>query len=181
MMAAAEHLQGQINAPETADKAGLEASLAKLVTQLEEVSPQVDLERKDVAEVQALLDDAQAAYKAKAAALAGAKQDLERAKHDMQHAAIQQERAEDKAKRAAEIAGLHGDSGNKLTVAVDAMHRRAEEARAKAASATMKAETLTAINAKPEDDPNIAAAMKAAAGGSTVTSLADRLAALKKQ
>ncbi|MBF0130256.1 MAG: hypothetical protein HQL33_09700 [Alphaproteobacteria bacterium] len=181
MMSAAEHLQARIDDPATTDKASIEASLAKLVTQLEEFAPQVEQERRDVVEVQALLDEAQAAYKAKAAALSGAKQHLDRAKHDMQRATIQQERAEEKARRAAEIAGLRGDSGNKLTIAVDAMSRRAEEARAKAAAASMKAETLSLTSAKTDDDPNIVAAMKLASGGAVSGSLTDRLAALKKK
>lgn len=180
MMGAAELLQTKIADPSTNDKSGLEASLAKLLGQLEEFAPQVDQERQDVVDVQALLDDAQAAYKAKATALTGAKQHLDRAKHDMQRAAIQQERAEEKARTAAELAGLRSDSGNKLTVAVDAMRRRADASRAKAASATMKAETLSIASAKTEDDPNIAEAMKLAAGTPTTGNLTDRLAALKR-
>lgn len=181
MMAAAEHLQARLEQAGAADRAPIEASLATLVGQLEAFAPEVDQEKRDVVEVQALLDEAQAAYKAKAESLSKAKQNLDRAKRDMQRAVIQKDRAEDKARRAAEVAGLHGGGTNRLTVAVDSMHRKAEEARASAEAAAMKAQTMTAIHTDTTgDDPLIAEAMRAAqtgtAGGANP---ADRLAALK--
>ncbi|MEO5375702.1 MAG: hypothetical protein H7840_15775 [Alphaproteobacteria bacterium] len=182
MMGAAEHLQAQLNGTSVSDRASVEASLAKLVVQLEGLVPEVEQEKQDVVEVQALLDETQAAYKAKAEALASAKQGLDRAKRDMQRAVLQEERAGEKAKRAAEVAGLRGSGPtNKLSIAVDAMHRRAEEARAKAANSTMKAETLSIVHRRDDDDPNIAAALKAVEGGPAAGNLTDRLAALKKK
>lgn len=183
MMAAAEHLQKQLDDPATpADrKPGLETSLAKLVAQLEEFAPEVDRERADVVEVQALLDEAHEAYKIKAQALAQAKQKLDRAKRDMQRASMEQERSEEKARRAAEVAGLRQGTGNKLNVALDAMQRRAEEARAKAAASKMKSEALSQVASAPEGDPNIAAALKAVEGTARPGNLSDRLSALKKR
>lgn len=183
MLAAAEHLQAKIAATPAGEQAPLEASLVKLLGQLEEFAPEVDQERRDVTDMQGLLDEAQAAYKTKAEALTKAKQNLDRAKRDMQRASIEQERAEDKARRAAEVAGLRGGgSGNKLNIAVDAMKRRAEDARAKAATARMKSDALTAAVSPVDGDANIAAALKAVEGaGAGATSLADRLQALKRK
>lgn len=181
MMAAAELLQGKIASATESERPSIEASLAKLVAQLEQLAPEVDQEKADVVEVEALLDETQGAYKAKAEALASAKQNLDRATRDMQRAVLQEERADEKARRAAEVAGLRGQSTNKLGIAVDAMHRRADEARAKAAASSMKADTLAIVHRKQEEDPNIAAALRAVEGGAASGDLVGRLAALKKK
>lgn len=184
MLAAAEHLQDKAASPSTpeGDKAGLEASLGKLLEQLEQFAPEVAQERQDVVDVKALLDETQAAYKAKAEMLATAKQKLDRARHDMQRAVMQQDRAEEQARRQAEVSGLRATGTNKLNVAVDAMQRRADEARAKAESARMKTQVLSNVaSGVPDGDANIAEALKAVQGGASKGSAADRLAALKKK
>ncbi len=182
LLAAAELLQRKLDNPATADKAGIEASLSKLLGQLEQLQPEVEAEQKDVDEVQAMLDQAQAAYREKAEALTQAKQNLERAKRDMQRAVQDQERAAEKAQRAAEVAGLRDTKVSGLTVATDAMQRRADEARAKAEAAKLKADTLTTLTKPNSDDANIAAALKEVQGGGAPggSSLAERLAKLKK-
>ena len=182
LLAAAELLQRKLENPAVADKAGIEASLAKLVAQLEQRQPEVEAEQKDVDEVQALLDQAQAAYREKAETLTNAKQNLERSKRDMQRAIQEQERASEKAQRAAEVAGLRDGKISGLTVATDAMQRRADEARAKAEAAKLKADTLTTLSKPAADDAHIAAALKEVQGESAGggASLADRLAKLKK-
>jgi len=180
LLAAAELLQRKLDAAMEGEKPGIEASLAKLVTQLEEYAPEVEHEKQDVVEVKALLDEATGAYKAKAQALTQAKQKLDRAKHDMQRAAIEEERAQEKAQRAAEVAGLRQGSATKLNVAVDAMQRQADEARAKAEAARLKASTLTQLSQGPvAGDPNITEALRAVENGGRSGSLTDRLAALR--
>jgi len=180
LLAAAEVLQAKLADPAVADHAGIEASLNRLVSQLEQLQPEVESEQKDVDEVKALLDQAQAAYQEKAAALTTARQNLERAKREMQRAIQEQERADEKARRAAEVAGLRQTSSSSLTIATDAMQRRSDEARAKTEAAKLKAETLTTLTRPTADDPNIAAALKAVQGGTPSGNLADRLARLKK-
>jgi len=180
LLAAAEILQAKLDNPAVADKAGIEASLAKLLGQLETLQPEVDSEHQDVVEVKSLLDQTQEAYREKAEALTKARQSLERAKRDMQRAIQEQERADEKAKRAAEVAGLRQNSTNNLTIATDAMQRRADEARAKGEAAKLKAETLTTLTKPTSDDANIAAALKEVQGGAPVGNLAERLAKLKK-
>lgn len=180
LMAAAEILQGKLDNPAVTDKAGIEASLTKLIGQLETLQPEVENEQRDVTEVKALLDQAETAYREKAEALTKAKQNMERAKRDMQRAILEQERAAEKAKRAAEVAGLRQTSTSSLSIATDAMQRRADEARAKAGASTLKAQTLTTLTKPPTDDPNIAEALKEVQGTPPAGNLADRLAKLKK-
>ena len=180
MLAAAEVLQRKLDAPDVADRAGIEASLAKLVGQLEALEPDVAAEKRDVDQVKALMSEAEAAYRAKAEALVGARQSLERAKRDMQRAVQEQERAVEKAQRAAEVAGLREGGVSGLTVATDAMNRRADEARARAGAAKLKAETLASLSRPDAGDPHIEAALKEAQGGGAGGSIADRLARLKR-
>ena len=180
LMGAAEVLQRKLDNPECSDRAGLEASLTKLVGQLEALAPEVTQEEKDVNDVRALLDTAKDAYKEKAEALTTAKANLERTKREMQRAIMQEEREGEKAARAAEVAGLRNNKSNNLNAATQAFQRRADEAKAKAAAAAMKTEALT--KASPaSSDANIQAALKEAAGAPAPTeSLQERLARLKK-
>ncbi len=181
LLAAAEVMQRKLDNPATPDKGGIEASMAKLVTQLEQLQPEVAAEQKDVDEVRALIDQAQTAYREKAEALTKAKQELERAKRDMVRATQEQERAAEKAQRAAEVSGLRSNKASGLTVATDAMRRRTDEARAVAEAAKLKAETLGALANPNTTDPHIADALKEVQGGASVSglSVAERLAKLK--
>ena len=163
MMGAAENLQHQID---TAGflKEPLQASLATLVAQIEEIVPELDQDKKDIDATQALLRDAEAAYQAKATALTGAKAKLNRARNDMVHATLEEQRAASRAETARAVAGLSSSSGaSGINVALDAMTRTAQTTRDRAAALDMKAKALSGAKTA-EEDPNIAAAMAAAAG-----------------
>jgi len=180
MMGAAENLQHQID---TAGflKEPLQASLATLVAQIEEIVPELDQDKKDIDATQALLRDAEAAYQAKATALTGAKAKLNRAKNDMIHATLEEQRAASRAETARAVAGLSSGSGaSGITVALDAMTRTAQATRDRAAVFDMKAKALSGAETA-EEDPNIAAAMAAAAGTAANATVADRLAALRQR
>jgi chromosome segregation ATPase len=179
MMGAAENLQHQIDTASFL-KDPLQASLATLVAQIEEMVPELDQDKKDIDSTQALLTDAQAAYQAKATALTGAKSKLVRARQDMEHASIEEQRAASRAEAARAVAGLSGGNGSGINVALDAMTRTAQQTRDRAAALDMKAKALSGAKAA-EEDPNIAAAMAAAAGTSTTSTVADRLAALQQR
>jgi chromosome segregation ATPase len=69
----------------------LQASLATLVAQIEEMVPELDQDKKDIDSTQALLTEAEAAYQAKATALTGVKAKLTRAKNDMAHATLEEQ------------------------------------------------------------------------------------------
>ena len=79
-----------------------------------------------------------------------------------------------------QAAGLT-NSGSSVNVALDAMHKAAERDRLKAEANDAKS-ALLKPTLPEQDDPNIAAALAAAKGtGAPVTSLADRLAALRSK
>ena len=180
MMGAAENLQRQIDTASFL-KDPLQASLATLVAQIEEMVPQLDQDKDDINSTQALLTEAEAAYRAKASALAGAKAKLTRAKNDMAHATLEEQRAASRAETARAVAGLSSGSGTSgINVALDAMTRTAQTTRDRAAALDMKAKALNGAKSA-EEDPNIAAAMAAATGTAANATVADRLAALQQR
>jgi hypothetical protein len=174
MMGAAENLQHQIDAASFL-KDPLQASLATLVAQIEEMVPELDQDKKDIDSNQALLTEAEAAYQAKAAALTDAKAKLTRAMNDMAHATLKEQRAASRAETARAVAGLSSgsDSGSGINVALDEMTRTAQATRDRAAALDMKAKALSGAKTA-EEDPNIAAAMAAAAGTVANATVADR-------
>lgn len=182
-LAAAEHLNNQLAVADGERRAALEASLAKLLAQLEELEGEVAVEEREADEAEALVAEAENAYREKAKALAEAKSALTKAERDMQRASIQEERERERADRAAAVAGLRDDGGSKLNVAIDAMNRRAQEARSNAESARLKAKVLTDLSQKSNEsmgDANIAAALAAVGtGGTPALSVQERLARLK--
>jgi chromosome segregation ATPase len=181
MMGAAENLQHQIDAASFL-KDPLQASLATLVAQIEEMVPEPDQDKKDIDSTQAVLTEAEVAYQAKATALREAKTKLTRAKNDMAHAAVEEQRAAWRAETARVVAGLSSasGSGSGINIAVDAMAQTAQATRDRAAALDMKAKALSGAKAA-EEDPNIAAAMAAAAGTVANATVADRLAALQQR
>ena len=179
-MGAAENLQHQIDTASFL-KDPLQASLATLVARIEEMVPELDQDKKDIDATQALLTEAEAAYRAKASALTGAKAKLTRAKNDMAHATLEEQRAASRAETARAVAGLSSGSGSGINVALDAMTRTAQATRDRAAVLDMKAKALSGANKSVEGDPNIAAAMAAAAGTAANATIADRLAALQQR
>src|SRR6516225_4568827 len=183
MMGAAENLQHQIDAASFL-KDPLQASLATLVAQIEEMVPELDQDKKDIDSTQALLTEAEVAYQAKATALREAKAKLTRAKNDLAHAAVEEQRAAWRAETARVVAGLSSGSGSGsgsgINIAVDAMTQTAQATRDRAATLDMKAKALSGAKVA-EEDPNIAAAMAAAAGTVANATVADRLAALQQR
>jgi chromosome segregation ATPase len=180
LMSAAEILQKKIDDPAVseAQKAGLKTSLAGLVGKLEHMAPEIDQDKKDVADTQSLVTDAENAYQEKAESLAGAKQTLERAKHDLQRASLEEQRAQEKAAQAEVIAGIRRSPTSGLTVALDAMQQSADQARQRAEANTMKATALNHVAAAGSDQ-NVADALAQVRGTSSEKSLGERLAALK--
>jgi chromosome segregation ATPase len=179
-MAAAEQLQSQLAAEAGAErKAALEKSLETLVTMLEQMAPDVDREAKEAQEAQEFLAMLEKSYADAGGKLKAARAQLAGAQRDMGRAEIQREMAERQAEAARVAAGLSSATSG-LTVALKAMQDTAAKDLAAAEAAKAKAQLLRPT--KPEvDDPNIAAAMAAASGKFPApTSLADRLAALRK-
>ena len=178
-MAAAEHLQNQLNAEtDPAKKAELERSLTTLVTMLEQMAPEVDREKKDVVEAKEFLDMLEKTYAESGGKLREARAQLERAQRDMGRASQQRQRAEQQAEAARRAAGLSTTTSS-LNVALKAMQDAATRDLANAEAANMKSKLLTPTQPEQED-PNIAKAMQLASGKPEASvSLSDRLAALR--
>lgn len=180
-MAAAEQLHRQVAAETDASrKASLEQSLTTLVSMLEQMAPEIQREKQDAVDAKDFLDMLQSTYAEAGGKLKSAKSELERAQRDMGRAAQQRDQAERQSEAARRAAGLASTTSG-LTVALKAMQDSAAKDLASADAAMSKAKLLRPT--KPEqDDPNIAAAMAAAAGKPAAPqNLDDRLAALRAQ
>jgi chromosome segregation ATPase len=178
-MVAAEQLEKQIAAEtDPTRKAGLERSMATLVTMLEQMTPEIEQERKDAAEAKDFLEMLEKTYAEAGGKLRQGRSELERARRDMARAGQQRQVAEQQAEAARRAAGLTGATSS-MTVALKAMHEAAAKDLASADAATAKAKLLRPTQPEQED-PNIAAALAVAAGRSPAPqSLSDRLAALR--
>ena len=178
-MAAAEQLQQQINNEgDPTRKAAVEKSLTTLVGMLEQMTPEIEREKQDEADAKEYLQMLEQTYAEAGGKLKTARSELERAQRDKARAAHQREQADRQAEAARRAAGLATQTSS-LTVALKAMQEAAAKDLASADAQMSKARLLRPT--RPEqDDPNIAAALAAAAGKpSAPQSLSERLAALK--
>jgi hypothetical protein len=141
-MAAAEHLQSQLaSEANPGEKAELERSLTTLVTMLEEMAPEVDRERKDVAEAKDFLEMLEKTYAEAGGKLREGRAQLERAQRDMARAGQQRQMAERQADAARRAAGLSTTTSS-LNVALKAMQDTIARDLANAEAANMKAKLL---------------------------------------
>ncbi|MFC3125421.1 hypothetical protein ACFOD4_10140 [Pseudoroseomonas globiformis] len=180
-LAAAEQLQGRAETEtDPAKKAELERSLGTLLTMLEEMATEVEREKQDAADAQDFLNTLQQTYEQAGTKLKTARAELSRAQRDMGRADMQREAAERRAEAARQAAGLSSATTG-LSVALKAMQDAAARDLAQAEAANAKAKLLTPTQPEQED-PNIAAALHAAAGRAPVpTALKDRLAAIRQK
>ncbi len=178
-MVAAEQLEKQIAAEiDPTRKAGLERSLATLVAMLEQMTPEIEREKKDAADAKDFLEMLEKTYAEAGGKLRQGRSELERARRDMARAGQQRQVAEQQAEAARRAAGLTSATSS-MTVALKAMQEAANRDLASADAATAKARLLRPTQPE-QDDPNIAAALAAASGKSPAPqSLSDRLAALR--
>ena len=178
-MAAAEQLQQQMNnESDPTRKAAVEKSLTTLVGMLEQMTPEVEREKQDETDAKDYLQMLEQTYAEAGGKLKTARSELERAQRDMARAAQQREQADRQAEAARRAAGLASQTSS-LTVALKAMQDTAQKDLASADAQMSKARLLRPTRPE-EDDPNIAAALAAAAGKPPAPqSLTDRLAALK--
>ena len=178
-MVAAEQLEKQIAAEtDPTRKAGLERSMGTLVTMLEQMTPEIEREKKDAVEAKDFLEMLEKTYAEAGGKLRQGRSELERARRDMARAGQQRQVAEQQAEVARRAAGLTSTTSS-MTVALKAMQEAAARDLASADAATAKAKLLRPTQPEQED-PNIAAALAVAAGRSPAPqSLSDRLAALK--
>ncbi len=178
---AASILEQQVGeATDPAQKASLSTSLEKLVSMLEQMKPDVDREKHEADDAKLMMEELTKFVEEAADALKQARSRLEHARTEMRRAELEQERAEKRARTAEVLAGIKKDSGT-FNVALDAMQKKAEDAKIKADAANTRSGLLTPTHAEKED-ANISAALAKASGTPEPQSgsISDRLAALKK-
>ena len=176
-VAAAERLAAQVEAGGKGSKAA-EEGLELLLTELEDMQEDVAIEAEEAEDAKLLMDDLQETVQMYADKLKTARRDLKKAANQMERAEAQAQRAEARADRAAVEAGLK-DASNGLGTALEAMNRKAADAKADADAANHKAKLLGKSDATENDA--VAAALAAVSGeDAPATSAVDRLAALRK-
>ena len=180
-MAAAEQLQQRLaSEPDAGAQAGLERSLATLLTMLETMAPDIEREKQDAVDAADFLHSLESTFQQAGQKLRSARDALLRAQRDMSRAEQQRDMAQNRAEAARQAAGLTGATSG-LSVALKAMQDNAQRNLVAAEAANAKAKLLT--QTKPEqDDANIAAAMAQVQGGApAASSVGDRLAALRQK
>jgi chromosome segregation ATPase len=151
---------------------GLEASLTKLLDQIEGQEQELATLQEQAAETAADAAEWTKIHEDAANKLLTARNRLEQARREMERAHQQAERAKEHEAQAERDAGLkHGlDTSN---IALDAMSQKADEMRQQARASELNAH---ALNKGKEVDDNIAAAMAEATGASAAKpSALDRL------
>ncbi|MCX5874215.1 MAG: hypothetical protein NTY51_13425 [Deltaproteobacteria bacterium] len=183
-LAAAELLNKRLeesqSAGDQAKSQELSNSLNKLLEDLEGMKPEVEREVQEADEANAYYEELKELAEVTADKVKKAKDMLEKGRRDMQRAELERQRALARADKAQKVAGLKSETSS-LGVALAAMNRQAEVAKAAAAGSDMKAQLLT-TERKGQDD-NIKAALAEVAGEpeTETLSLSDRLASLKKK
>ena len=124
-MVAAEQLEKQIAAEtDPARKASLERSMETLVAMLEQMTPEIEQEKKDAADGKDFLEMLEKTYAEAGGKLRQGRSELERARRDMARAGQQRQVAEQQAEAARRAAGLTSATSS-MTVALKAMHEAA--------------------------------------------------------
>ncbi len=179
-VSAAERLQAKAEAAGPEEKAQIEATLAKLLEDLEKMVPEVEREGTEAAEAKVYFDELASAVKSAAERLKTARDRLSEAKRRMDVAKVRMERAEEQEERAKVVAGIKKQVSN-MGTAFDSMTKKAESMEAQAEVHKTKTTLLTP--SKGSEDPILAQALKEAAGETDKPSqsLSERLAALKKK
>lgn len=183
-LAAAELLNKQIEAAQAGGDQSkaqeITASMEKLLQDLEKMQPEVEREQRESEEARTYYEEVKELAEVTAQKVKAAKSTLEQARRDMQRAELEKQRAQTRAEKAENLAGLKKQSSS-LGVALAAMNKQAEEARASASASDMKAKLLSPDQQKQDEHVN--AALKEVSGQPSVqdASIADRLAALRKK
>ena len=177
-MKAAEILQAKLEEdPENAD---LISGLNDTLDLLEKMQPEIQREKDEAIEAKSFLDEIEGLLQERVAQVKDAKATLKSAARDMEKAKVAKARETDRAKRMGSISGMR-DKSSSLTIAVDAMKKRAEKDKAATDASKMKRELLSGSTEKKNSA--VEAAMAEASGTTSPSSMtaAERLAALKKK
>lgn len=183
-MQAAQLLNSQTQqanqAGNTSKAQSLEQSLNKLLNDMERMKPEVEREVREAEDAKQYYEEVRGLAETSAEKLKQARSQLEQARRDMKRAEVDKQRAADRAARSERLAGLRQDTSS-MGIALQAMNKQAEEARAQAQASDLKAKLLAPSGQK--HDENIQAALKIVAGPSQLQleppSASDRLRRLQ--
>jgi chromosome segregation ATPase len=171
-LSAADILEKQV----AEGKAG-QASLDKLLATLEKAMADLEREKQEDADAANWVAQLRESHDMMAEKLSTARDRLKDATRGLQQAKMAEERANQRAADAKQAAGLASGTG-KLTIALDALTAKTEEAKAAARAAELNAEAIRPM-AGVEGDAAIAAALAAAKTPDAPVSSSDRLNALR--
>lgn len=176
---AAQRLDSALSSAEGSAQTEMEASLAKVVTRLEKLKPEIEREEQEDKEVEAWHAELRRSFTELSEKLRQARGDLQSARRKMDVAKLRKERAVAQDRRAADSKGITGSIAG-LSIALDAMNQQTASYRNETESLRLKAGLFQ--TERLEDDPHIAAALETAqaGGGAGSLSLSQRLAALEK-
>ena len=174
-------LEGAKAGGDTAKAESLEKSLAKQISDLEKLKPEVDHAVQNAKDSEDYFNQLYQFAQVLGEKVKHGRETLANAQRNMQSAKIEEQRAAERAAQAEKLQGLKSSASDDIGgYATAAMDKTAADSRAKAEANKMKADILSKDGA--DQDDNIAAALKEASGGApTSSSLADRLAALKNK
>ncbi|WP_432735861.1 hypothetical protein [Maridesulfovibrio sp. FT414] len=158
--------------------AEIEEALNLLITEMEEMKPEIEQEMLEAVEAKEFMNELEDVAKAAANKLKTARKSLDQAKRGMERAKIKQQRAQDRAEQSATLAGLRQETDN-IGSALSAMQREADEANAKADAMNTKAKLL-APSDNEKGNSLIADALNEVKGDIRPANISDRLAALKR-
>ena len=175
---AAQLLQARAAADADAQNAAaIEASLAKIVLQLERMKPDIEREEREDQEVEAWRGELRQAFEDLGGKIRAAEGQLISARRQMDMARLQKQRAQDSDRIRGGVSILTGAIGS-LSVALDAMNQETSKVRTETEALKLRAELFQSN--RLENDAHIAEALATARGKAAPSraSLSDRLAAL---
>lgn len=173
---AATLLQGDLTDTAETNRAAIEASLDRLLDDLEEMKPDLETEIEEAVEAKKWLDTLEGDLTLLAEKLKTARKNLTKAAKNMEKAQHREEQAQERAREAEERAGIRKTT-DALDNVLNVMNDNVKKAEAKAAAADKRSRLLETKSL--EGDALVASALSRASGVSTEKrSAADRLASL---
>lgn len=151
MLEAANKLQEKVDAETGEKKASLQGSLDKLLEQLEDTRPDVELEIQEAEDAEVVVATIKESLDMAVDKLKHSRRDHKRARNDMKRAEHAERRAKAEEDRAKRLAGVGGKQ-NDMDVALTAMREAATEREAAAEAANMKADLIRPFDASEDDN-----------------------------
>lgn len=176
MLEAARKLQTKVDSAEGDTRDNLQNSLDKLMEQLEDSRPDVEMEVQEAVDAQEVVDAIKESLDMAVDKLKTARRDHKRAQNTMKRATHAEKRAKAEEDRAKRLAGIGGGQ-NDMDIALTAMQESATERQALADAAKTKADMLKPFDASEDD--NIAAVLNEVDGNDPEPDTASKLSGMQ--